>query len=120
MSPGIAKSQQKFFIDNSMVHDTMASAPVNSPAEAQPTIANDIEKHAAVHDERLSADDKRAVLGDYSGAVAKTDPAEIKLVRKLDWWIMVSFAPLCLRVSGFQGFRISWSLDLWISEPLNL
>lgn len=27
---------------------------------------------------------------DYSGAHEKTDPAEIKLVRKLDTWIMVS------------------------------
>jgi hypothetical protein len=25
---------------------------------------------------------------DYSGAKAKTDPREIALVRKLDWWIM--------------------------------
>lgn len=25
---------------------------------------------------------------DYSGARAKTDPMEIALVRKLDWWIM--------------------------------
>jgi hypothetical protein len=25
---------------------------------------------------------------DYSGATAKTDPKEIALVRKLDWWIM--------------------------------
>lgn len=25
---------------------------------------------------------------DYSGAAAKTDPREIALVRKLDWWIM--------------------------------
>ncbi|KAK8004062.1 E3 ubiquitin ligase complex SCF subunit scon-3 [Apiospora arundinis] len=28
--------------------------------------------------------------GDYAGAVAKTDPEEIRLVRKLDTWIMVS------------------------------
>lgn len=28
--------------------------------------------------------------GDYSGASAKTDPAEIALVRKLDYRIMVS------------------------------
>jgi hypothetical protein len=27
-------------------------------------------------------------LGDYSGAVAKDDPAELALVRKLDWRIM--------------------------------
>lgn len=30
---------------------------------------------------------------DYSGASAKTDPAEIKLVRKLDMIIMVSTGP---------------------------
>lgn len=32
----------------------------------------------------------RMVLVDYSGARAKTDPTEIKLVRKLDKWIMVT------------------------------
>jgi hypothetical protein len=30
----------------------------------------------------------RAIRGDYAGAVAKTDPAEIALVRKMDWRIM--------------------------------
>lgn len=34
------------------------------------------------------SDGKRDVKLDYSGAHAKTDPAEIKLVRKLDIWIM--------------------------------
>lgn len=34
------------------------------------------------------SDGKRNVNLDYSGAHAKTDPAEIKLVRKLDIWIM--------------------------------
>lgn len=33
---------------------------------------------------------------DYSGAHAKTSPAEIKLVRKLDLWIMVSCPILVL------------------------
>ena len=33
--------------------------------------------------------DRAATSGDYAGAVAKTDPVEIKLVRKLDWRIMV-------------------------------
>lgn len=28
---------------------------------------------------------------DYTGTAKKTDPKEIRLVRKLDWWIMVSF-----------------------------
>lgn len=27
---------------------------------------------------------------DYTGSVAKTDPVEIKLVRKIDWRLMVS------------------------------
>lgn len=34
--------------------------------------------------------EETAVRVDYSGASAKTDPAEIKLVRKLDMIIMVS------------------------------
>ncbi|KAJ1327047.1 MFS transporter ACS family allantoate permease [Microdochium nivale] len=57
------------------------------------TAGPDIEKSAAIHrDARLSISDEKAggviTQGDYSGAVAKTDPAEIKLVKKLDWWIM--------------------------------
>ena len=31
---------------------------------------------------------EQGVKLDYSGAAKKTDPAEIKLVRKLDLWIM--------------------------------
>ena len=42
--------------------------------------------YAVVDEEGKTA---RARL-DYSGAHEKTDPAEIKLVRKLDTWIMVS------------------------------
>ena len=44
-------------------------------------------------------DQKPTGTEDYSGAVAKTDPAEITLVRKLDWfilptlWIMVNTFP---------------------------
>ena len=29
-----------------------------------------------------------SAIRDYSGAHEKTDPREIKLVKKLDWWIM--------------------------------
>jgi hypothetical protein len=28
---------------------------------------------------------------DYTGSVAKTDPVEIRLVRKIDWRLMVSY-----------------------------
>jgi hypothetical protein len=41
-----------------------------------------------VHDEEKMK--STGVVGDYSGAAAKTDPAEIKLVRKLDRMIMVN------------------------------
>ncbi|KAM0343933.1 hypothetical protein ACHAPU_007987 [Fusarium lateritium] len=48
----------------------------------------DNEKQNAAHEE-FSAEilDKKG-NGDYSGAAAKTDPEEIKLVKKLDRWIM--------------------------------
>lgn len=41
---------------------------------------------------------------DYSGAVAKTDPAEIKLVKKLDWRIMPTLWAMYFLnyVSGLQ------------------
>lgn len=51
----------------------------------------DNEKQNAAHEE-FSAEilDKKG-NGDYSGATAKSDPEEIKLVKKLDRWIMVSY-----------------------------
>lgn len=45
------------------------------------------EKPSAVEIEG-ELDDEKPRLGDYSGAVAKTDVAEIALVRKLDMRIM--------------------------------
>ncbi|KAK1483667.1 major facilitator superfamily transporter [Colletotrichum tamarilloi] len=51
----------------------------------------DIEKQQVLHQEHSHVldDEKRpAVAVDYSGAAAKTDPTEIKLVRKLDLWVM--------------------------------
>jgi hypothetical protein len=44
------------------------------------------EKDATSHLEYGLKDEKHA--GDYSGAQAKTDPEEIKLVKRLDWFIM--------------------------------
>jgi hypothetical protein len=45
-----------------------------------------------VTDEKVEAMELKEAQkdGDYAGAVAKTDPVEIKLVRKLDYRIMVS------------------------------
>ena len=55
---------------------------------------SDVEKNSSHHvdDVATSEKDMKAGVsnesGDYSGAVAKTDPAEIALVRKLDFRIM--------------------------------
>jgi hypothetical protein len=45
--------------------------------------------HLENGDTELNVKDARSPpLGDYSGAMAKDDPAELALVRKLDWRIM--------------------------------
>lgn len=55
-----------------------------SPAEAD----NQIERTKAEDgmDEKVAAGNR-----DYAGAVTKLSPEEVKLVRKLDWRIMVSY-----------------------------
>lgn len=47
---------------------------------------------STIHEEKQMNDNAVVAGGDYSGAVAKTDPAEIALVRKLDRMIMVSIS----------------------------
>ncbi|RSL93965.1 hypothetical protein CEP52_012927 [Fusarium oligoseptatum] len=48
----------------------------------------DAEKQNSAHQEYSSEVLDKKTNGDYSGAAAKTDPEEIKLVKKLDLWIM--------------------------------
>lgn len=62
----------------------------------------DAKQHPITHDEKSTKQfDEKAELehvkhggvlenADYTGAEAKTDPAEIALVRKIDWRLMVS------------------------------
>ncbi|KAK5049301.1 hypothetical protein LTR84_004230 [Exophiala bonariae] len=46
-------------------------------------------KHGIIHNEEMTELEQRQPAGyDYSGAHKKTDPVEIKLVKKLDLWIM--------------------------------
>ncbi|KXJ88985.1 major facilitator superfamily domain-containing protein [Microdochium bolleyi] len=74
----------------------MSAHITNDGQQPAPGTRASIEKSAALarQDTHLSAtEDQKAgngvvEQGDYSGAVAKSDPAEIALVRKLDWWIM--------------------------------
>ena len=55
---------------------------------------SDLEKNSSQHVDNVSLSDKDMkteapiASGDYSGAAAKTDPAEIALVRKLDYRVM--------------------------------
>ncbi|KIX08514.1 uncharacterized protein Z518_03170 [Rhinocladiella mackenziei CBS 650.93] len=48
------------------------------------------EKQQGQHQEFILDEEGKCVPVDYSGAHAKTDPKEIRLVRKLDIWIMPS------------------------------
>ena len=58
------------------------------------TRIQDPEKNTSLHVDDVASSEKdlkrdvAAEGADYSGAVAKTDPAEIALVRKLDYRIM--------------------------------
>jgi hypothetical protein len=59
------------------------AAEKNTQADILPA-----EKESAIQVEyQFEAEGKGAKI-DYSGAHEKTDPEEIALVRKLDWWIM--------------------------------
>lgn len=52
-----------------------------------------IEKNTSYHDEKAELESVKPSAGgnvDYTGSVAKTDPKEIALVRKIDWRLMVS------------------------------
>lgn len=56
-----------------------------------PPVGADMEKNEQEYSEKPAPG---ADL-DYSGAAAKVDPVEIKLVRKLDIWIMVRSSRRC-------------------------
>ncbi|KAL4951217.1 major facilitator superfamily domain-containing protein [Aspergillus filifer] len=64
---------------------------MSTVVKTQGDSAVDENKVTTHHHEGLGALDEKPAprtRGDYSGAQAKTDPVEIRLVRKLDMWIM--------------------------------
>jgi len=70
------------------VHHTNRPGSVRSVG-----IEEDDRKNEFAHVEDNEVDEKQVVKdpnADYSGFTQKTDPVEIKLVRKLDLYIMVS------------------------------
>jgi hypothetical protein len=65
--------------------DRQADAAKN---QGQCTHINDAETNYA--EKPMPVEDEDVEQRDYTGAARKTDPEEIRLVRKLDWCIMVS------------------------------
>lgn len=64
-------------------------------------VSKETEKPVSNHVEDPTMDGKDIeVLGDYSGAVKKSDPAEIKLVKKLDIRIMTILWAMYFLVSS--------------------
>lgn len=62
-----------------------------------PEPAIEREKNMAQYDEKAELESVKPAAGgrvDYTGSVAKTDPKEIALVRKIDWRLMVSIPNL--------------------------
>ena len=104
------------------MHVKMEAAPQGDGV----TFAED--KGGTAAHEEVVGEKGGGVRGDYSGATAKTDPAEKKLVRKLDLWIMVRFsggrslAPgLVADGDGTCPSRCSGSCTgstTWIATPL--
>lgn len=65
------------------------------------TTSKETEKPSGIQVEDAMMDDKHIESGaDYSGAVKKTDPAEIKLVKKLDIRIMTILWAMYFLVSN--------------------
>jgi hypothetical protein len=77
--------------------EVQQTAAGEQPPVVERTASRDIEKQNSAHQEELFDKAEHDHQGDYSGAVAKSSPEEIKLVRKLDLylmptlWIMVSY-----------------------------
>lgn len=76
--------------------DVQQAAAGDQPPVVERTASRDIEKQTSAHQEEVLDKSMHQPQGDYSGATAKSTQEEIKLVRKLDLylmptlWIMVS------------------------------
>ncbi|WAO94601.1 MFS domain-containing protein [Fusarium falciforme] len=74
----------------------MAHQAQDNARDLAQTVSHDVEKSQCVHEE-LKPDDLEGDTRSYATTAPKTSPAEIKLVRKLDWiilptlWIMYWF-----------------------------
>jgi hypothetical protein len=75
--------------------------------EEKPTAVTHLEDKTELGPDKHTA----AQNADYTGAEAKTDPAEIALVRKIDWRLMVRIHPssyheMVTRASKFANVHV--------------
>ena len=97
-------------------HYDMATLHADRPASVRSNGLDIDKKEEFVHVEDPDVEEKAIAQdpnADYSGFTQKTDPVEIKLVRKLDMYIMVcDFLPVHLR-------RVDKQTSLWSMYWLN-
>lgn len=74
---------------------------ITNYAEKDAVVSADTSEEKMAHSEAVPEKDV-AVNRDYAGAAPKTDPAEIRLVRKLDFRIMVRIFHLSLFYCRFM------------------
>jgi hypothetical protein len=84
LHPNLPALLDKIAISSDMT--TAAAVPVATTLDH---VDGEKENDVVYRDFTVDEEGKRVSV-DYSGAHEKTDPAEIKLVRKLDKWIMVN------------------------------
>jgi hypothetical protein len=69
----------------------MATDAKRNEVEEKPTAVTHFEDKTELGPDKPDV----AQNADYTGAEAKTDPAEIALVRKIDWRLMVCIPAIC-------------------------
>jgi hypothetical protein len=76
--------------------------------EEKPTAVTHLEDKTELGSDKLAV----AQNADYTGAEAKTDPAEIALVKKIDWRLMVRMHPPTALYCNLivEAGKIPWSL----------
>lgn len=81
--------------------EVQQAAAGEQPPVVERTASRDIEKQNSSHQEEVfDKSEQQHRQGDYSGAVAKSSPEEIKLVRKLDLFLMPTLWIMVCRAGG--------------------
>lgn len=87
-----------------------AAAGEQPPVVERPA-SRDIEKQNSAHQEEVFDKPENQQQGDYSGAIAKSSPEEIKLVRKLDLFLMPT-----LWIMVRARVKLTSALKAWLTS----